>query len=531
MRLIRAGVGLGVGVVVLAGCGGGGSSGSGGSGSGGVVDGGTFTMATSADPGNLDPQASAASGLFQQSHLAYDSLVYTDDKGKVVSGMAEKWQVDGSTVTLTLKDGITCSDGSTFTAKDAADNVNYIADPAHQSPFLGVFLPAGVKATSDDASRTVTLTLAGPAPFVMEGLAGVPIVCAKGLTDRTMLSSKTDGTGPYQLTEVVPSDHYTYTKRTGYSWGPGGAGTATKGLPDQIVVKVISNETTAANLLLSGDLNEANILGPDADRLDKQKLFSDKLTAVLGEMFYNHKAGRPGADPAVRKALTQALDLGQLAKVVSSNRGGPGTSFAASGAAACPGDSISAALPEHDVAAAGKLLDDAGWKAGANGTRSKDGTPLAVTFTYDTALGTPGSAAAELVNAAWKKLGVAVTTKPQDETALVNTVFSTGDWDVAWVPINVSSPDQLVPFLSGPATPEGNNFASIDNADYTSGVADAMKQNGTAGCSTWLKAESALVRDADVIPFANQNTSFFGSHATFAVVDVVQPTSIRMRAR
>ena len=78
----------------------------------------------------------------------------------------------------------------------------------------------------------------------------------------------------------------------------------------------------------------------------------------------------------------------------------------------------------------------------------------------------------------------AVAEKPQDETALVNTVFSTGDWDVAWVPINVSSPDQLVPFLSGPATPEGNNFASIDNADYTSGVADAMKQNGTAGCST-----------------------------------------------
>ena len=530
MRLIRAGVGATVAVTVLAGCGGGGGS-KGDAGSAEVVDGGTFSMATPADPGSLDPQASAASGLFQLSHFAYDSLVYTDAKGGVVSGLAEKWQVDGDTVTLTLKDGITCGDGSPFTAGDAADNLNYVADPANQSPFLGVFLPAGVKAAADDASRTVTLTLAGPAPFVLEGLAGVPIVCASGLADRSKLASTTDGTGPYQLSEAVPSDHYTYTKRKGYSWGPDGAGTDTTGLPDQIVVKVISNETTAANLLLSGDLNEANILGPDADRLDAQGLFSTTVTAVLGEMFYNHAAGRPGADPAVRKALTQALDLGQLAKVVSSKRGGPGTSFAASGAAACPGDSISAALPEHDLAAAQKLLDDAGWKAGAGGVRAKGGTPLALTFTYDSALGTPGAAAAELVNAAWKKLGVDVTTKPQDETALVDTVFSTGDWDVAWVPINVSSPDQLVPFLSGPAVPEGNNFAAIDNADYTSGVAEAMTKTGSAGCDTWLKAESALVRDADVIPFANQEASWFGSHAKFEVVDVLQPTSIRMLAR
>jgi peptide/nickel transport system substrate-binding protein len=366
---------------------------------------------------------------------------------------------------------------------------------------------------------------------VLEGLAGVPIVCAAGLADRSTLTAGTDGTGPYQLTEAVPSDHYTYTKRDGYTWGPDGASTDEEGLPDQIVARVISNETTAANLLLSGDLNQATIIGPDAERLDQQGLFSAKVTAVLGEMFYNHAAGRPGADPAVRQALTQALDLAQLAKVVSSNRGGPGTTFAASGASACPGDSISDVLPEHDLDAAKALLDDAGWKAGSGGVRSKDGTPLAVTFTYDTELGTPGSAAAELVNAAWKELGVDVTTNPQDETALVETIFSAGgDWDVAWVPINVSSPDQLVPFLSGPTVPDGNNFASIDNPDYTSGVAEAMTMTGTEGCDTWLAAESALVRDADVIPFANQNASFYGSGAEFEVVDVLQPTSIRMLA-
>jgi peptide/nickel transport system substrate-binding protein len=528
MRSFRTVVGVCAAATLLAGCGGG-DDGGGGGGGGEVVDGGTFTMAMSADPGNLDPQASAASNLFQLSHFAYDSLLFTDAEGKVISGMAEDWAVDGSTVTLTLKDGITCADGSPFTAGDAADNLNYIADPENQSPFLGVFLPAGVQTTGDDASRTVTMQLAGPAPFVLEGLAGVPIVCANGLADRSSLTAATDGTGPYELTEAVPSDHYTYTKRDGYTWGPDGASTDTTGLPDQIVAKVISNETTAANLLLSGELNQATVIGPDADRLDQQGLFAAKVPAVLGEQFYNHAAGRPGADPVVRQALTQALDLAQLAKVVSGDRGGPGTTFAASGASVCPGDSVSDALPEYDLDAAKALLDDAGWTAGSDGVRSKDGTPLAITFTYDTGLGTPGSAAAELVNAAWKDLGVDVTTNPQDETALVETIFTSGgDWDVAWVPINVSSPDQLVPFLSGPSVPDGNNFASIDNADYTAGVAEAMTMNGTEGCDTWLQAESALVRDADVIPFANQNASFFGSGAEFEVIDVLQPTSIRM---
>ena len=527
MRLIRTGAGACVVVTVLAGCGGGGGD-SGGSGAGEVTDGGTFTLALSGDPGNLDPQASAASGLFQLSHFAYDSLLFADADGEIVSGMAEDWSVEGTTVSLTMKDGVTCADGSPFTAGDAADNLNFIADPANQSPFLGVFVPAGVQATGDDASRTVTLTLAGPAPFVLEGLGGVPMVCASGLADRSTLASATAGTGPYELTEAVPSDRYTYTLRDGYSWGPDGAGTDEAGMPDEIVVQIISNETTAANLLLSGEVNAAQVLGPDAQRLDQQGLFSAQVTAVLGEMFYNHAPGRPGADPAVRQALTRAVDLGELATVLTAGRGGPGTTFAASSPTACPGDSIADALPEYDPEAAGQLLDDAGWTAGSDGTRSKGGTPLALTFIYDSALGAPGSAAAELATAAWTELGVDVITTPQDETALVDTVFSTGEWDIGWLPINVSSPDQLVPFLSGPAVPEGNNFAYIDNPDYSAGVAEATAMNGTEGCDAWLAAESALVRDADVIPFANQQASFFGSGAEFEVVDVLQPTSIRM---
>ena len=515
-----------VAVTVLAGCGG--SGGGGGGGDAQVASGGTFTMATNADPGNLDPQASAATNLYQLSHFAYDSLVNLDAKGTIVSGLATDWRAEGQQLTLTLKQGITCSDGSPFTAADAAANIGYVADPAHQSPFLGVFVPAGATATAD--GDTLTVQLAGPAPFALNGLAGVPMVCGKAVPDRSVLAGSTLGTGPYQLKEVVPGDHLTYTKRKGYTWGPDGAGTDTKGVPDTITVKVVPNETTAANLLLSGGLNAAQIVGQDAQRLAKQKLFSASLTTLLGEMWFNQAPGRPAADPAVRKALTQALDLGQVAKVLSSGQGGPATQLAANAPAACPGSSVTGAVPEKDVAAAKKALDDAGWKAGSGGVRSKGGVPLKVTFLYNTALGSGASAAAELAAAAWKDLGVDVATTPQDNTAAVNTLFSTGDWDVAWASVNVSSPDQLVPFLSGPAVPEGNNFAHIDNAGYTSAVAKAMTTEGAQGCDQWFAAEKDLFKAADVVPFANQELAYYGKGAEFSLADVLQPTSIRMLA-
>lgn len=521
--ITRPVLGLAVGVCVattaLAGCSSGSSS---------AAGNGAFTLAMSADPGNLDPQASAASNVYQMSFIAYDPLLSIDNHGAVKPQLATSWKVDGTTVTLTLHKGITCSDGSTFTATTAAANVNYVADPKNSSPFAGVFIPAGAKATADTAANTVTITLPAPAPFILNGLAGVPMVCAKGITNRKLLASGTDGTGPYQLTKAVPSDRYTFTKRSGYTWGPDGAGTATQELPSQIVVRIIPNETTAANLLLSGEVNAAPILGPDAKRLTAAKLFATETQAVSGEMWFNQGPGRAAADPQVRLALAEAVDLGQLETVLTSGQGEPGTQFAATAPAACTGNSVAKALPPHDLAKAKSALDADGWTAGSDGIRAKNGKQLALTFMYNTQGGSAGSAAADLAVQQWTQLGVKVTPAAQDEAQSTNTLFATGNWDIAWEPLNVSSPDQLVPFLSGAAPAKGDNFAHVNNTAYTAAVAVASQTQGSAGCAQWLAAEANLVSSADVIPFANQVEKEFGAGATYSVVGELQPTSIRM---
>jgi peptide/nickel transport system substrate-binding protein len=514
--------------VALAGCGSAANS----TGKAAVVDGGTFTLGLSSDPGSLDPQMGLGTTLFTVTQFAYDPLVSVDGKtGEVRSGLAKKWQVDGTTVTLTLADGITCSDGTALSASAVADSLDFVADPNNKSPFLGIMLPAGAKAKGDDATRVVTLTLAAPAPFVLNGLAALPIVCPSGMSSRGSLKAATAGTGPYKLTEAAPGDHYTYALRDGYTWGPDGATTATKGMPKTVVVKVVENEATAANLLLSGGLSAAQIAGPDAQRLEAAKLFAAETPGLAGEQWYNHAAGRPAADAKVRKALTQALDLGQLRKVLTSGQGAAATTLAASEPIACPGDSVSGALPPHDVQAAGALLDEAGWVKGGDGRRTKAGKPLTLTLLYENIGGSSGDAAAELAVAQWKAVGVEATAKSQNETTLNSTLFSGGDWDVAWVTLNVSTPDNLVPFLSGPAAPQGNNFSAISDPQYDQAVQAAMRTTGTAGCRDWLAAESGLIAKADLVPFANKVVRTFGKAAEFRTPGQLIPTSIRMLAR
>jgi peptide/nickel transport system substrate-binding protein len=518
---------LSVAAVGLAACGGDdGGSGDGPGGGGDFVDGGAFTMALANDPGALDPHSGVASGLLQASRFAYDSLVGIDAEGQVVSQLASSWDVEGTTATMEIQDGITCSDGSDFTAETAAANLSYVGDPKNKSPFLGVFMPVGAKASAEGS--TVTLELAGPTPFLFEGLANLPMVCQSGLDDRDSLKDATAGTGPFVLEEVVPGDSYTYTVREGYTWGPDGASTDEAGTPATVTLRIIANETTAANEVLSGTLNAAQVIGADAERLEGADLFHTETPAINGEQWHNHAEGHVTSDPAVRTALTQAVDLEELQNVITSGTGEAPTQLAVVPPTGCQGGSTDA-LPDHDPDAAAAALDEAGWVAGDGGVREKDGEPLAVTFLYDATLGAGGRAAAELATEAWTELGVEVEAQELPQAQMQEIMFGTGEWDVVWEPININTPDQLVPFLSGPGIADGGtNFAAIDNADYQAAVDTAMTKQGAEGCDDWMAAEEALFTTADVVPFANNLFKIFGNKAEFTVTGSVDPTSIRM---
>ncbi|MFG1945888.1 ABC transporter substrate-binding protein [Nonomuraea sp. NPDC048826] len=510
-----------------------GTSGSGGepapAGTSRYAEGATFTMAI-LEPGDLNPLLTALSEPRQVDFFLYDTLVAYKEDGTVLPGLATEWKDTATSVEFTLAKGVTCADGTPLTAKDVADSVNFIADPENKSQLLGLFVPADLKATADDAAGKVTMTVEAADPFLLRRLSSVFIVCGKGLTDAEGLKAGKHGTGLYQITESVADDHYTLTRRPEYAWGPGGVTAKEPGLPEKVVLKVVKNETTAANLLLSNQLNAANVIGPDRARLDQKQLFKSEIRLMFGEYTFNQAEGRPAQDEKVRQALTAALDLDELARVATG-----GTGVRPDGLSmqprVCP-DVTTTALPAHDPAKAAALLDEAGWVKGADGVRAKDGKKLELTFLYLTEHGDPGKAAAELIKQKWTELGVPTELSQVPSSQLGGVNDGSTDWDAGWIQVNVPLPSMIVPFLTGDGPPKGSNWSSIKNADYDRLVAEAAKATGDESCAKWNEAEKALYAKADIVPFADTTTPLYGNGAEFGRLGgVFAPSTIRMLSK
>jgi peptide/nickel transport system substrate-binding protein len=493
------------------------------------ANGKTFTLVLGADPGNLDPDFTSLSTALATDRFLYDSLVNIDENGKMVAGLADKWEGTTTSATYTLRKGITCADGTPLTATQVAANINFVGNPKNASSRIGVFVPPGATAKGDDTAGTVTVTSPAPDAFLDRNVGGLQIVCGKGMADRGLLKQNSDGTGMFTMTEAVSGDHYTLTRRTDYAWGPGEWKTDQPGLPDKVILKVVTNETTAANLLLSKAVNAAQVIGPDQQRIRATKPLERDTEAPLGELWFNHKASFPGADEAVRRALTQALDLNQLGQVVSSGNGKPPTGLVAPGGP-CGQNTVGSNLPAHDVAAAKAALDADGWTAGPDGVRSKNGTKLSMALYYATSLGQGMQAGAELVQTLWKAIGVDVTLHGvTDAEAGQQIVGGQAPWSAVFIPLGITLPTELVPFVSGPTAPNGTNFADINNSGYNDAVKAASAIAGSGGCDQWAAAEKSLFQQADLVPFVNSNVPLFGQGATFEVSQgSLTPGSIRM---
>lgn len=516
---------LAVSALGLAACGGGASDPSS---SGDLVDGGTFTMSVATDPGNLDPMLTVMSVTRQVDRFLYGRLVEVQDDGSVVSGLAEEWDADTEQATFTLREGITCSDGSPVTATDVATNINFVGDPENESPLVGVQVMAGTTATADDAARTVTVDSGAPDPFLLLNVGTLPIACGEGLENRELLTEGKSGTGLFEMTEIVPNDHYTLTRRDDVTWGPGDWDPEQQGLPDEVVIKVIPNESTAANLVQSGEVNAATVVGPDRERLMGQDLFHADVRAPLGQMFFNQDTDRPTEDEAVRRALVQALDLDSLGTVLTNGKGEPADGLVTIAPDPCEGDNVTGNVPEFDEDAATAALDDAGWTVGPDDVRTKGGEELSLKVLYSTQAGPTVGAGAELVQQTLAEVGVGIDLKSVDSTGLNEALFSSGDWDISMGPVTTGLPTMVVPFMSGPTPPEGTNFSHIQNDDYDAAVQAASSKPGAEGCDDWNAAEVALYQAVDVVSYVDSVVPTFGNGAEFAVNDGIDPASIRM---
>ncbi|MFC8447925.1 ABC transporter substrate-binding protein [Kitasatospora sp. NPDC057223] len=489
-----------------------------------VVDRGTVRIAAASETPSFDPYSAFGAA---QARYAYDSLVNLAPDGAVVSGLASSWQATTTTAVFTLRPGVTCSDGTPLTASAVARALSYAGDPANQLAGARTVLPnVPFTATADDAAGTVSAATAAPFPFLTRTLGLLPIVCPAGLDRPQALDRSSQGTGPYVLTRYSPGGPYEFTVRDGYAWGPDGATTAAPGLPARIVLSVVPQASTAANLLLTGGVEIANVNGPDRARLTGHGLATTDVATVVGLTFFNQRPGRPLADPQVRRALVAALDRQGLANVAVGGTGRPAAGFGAEGSVchtALPADP-----PSRDAAEA---LRTAGWTRTGAGPLTRDGRALRLRLITSPDLGPTLPSVAELMARQWTALGAQVDLVTEGLPALVNAMYRSGEFDVVvGTSPGFALPVGFVPFFSGPAPAEGLNFAGVANPEYDALVSQALQETDTAGCATWNRAAAALLRSADGLPIADGLSGVYGHRTTFATTfgGQIVPTSIRL---
>ncbi|MBO0982652.1 ABC transporter substrate-binding protein [Rathayibacter sp. SD072] len=267
------------------------------------------------DPTSFDAAKANAQDDYVVARLLFDSVLRRDDDGALVGGLASEWDATPTEATLTIRDGATCADGTEITPTVVADSLTYFADPETKNNFAKlVFGPGTPTITADDAAGTVSIALAQPWSETLRGLT-LPqsgIICPAGLADKEGLAAGTvEGafSGPYTVASATHGVSYEMSLREDYDAWP----TFAKEVPGVPAAKLVFAAgvapATAANQLSTGELDVATVAPADSERFSDEAAFGTATVPANGTwLLFNEREGHPFTDPALRKAVAQAID-------------------------------------------------------------------------------------------------------------------------------------------------------------------------------------------------------------------------------
>lgn len=328
--------------------------------------------------------------IFYEAHTSalvetmYYSPVSLDENDQLVPEMLQEVpttknggiSADGKTITLKFKDIFKWHDGQPVTSEDFKFTWQFIMNPDTKAQTTAGWNKIDSVDTPD--KLTAVIHMKDPyAPFVPTTLnfPVLPKHALEGVSDpgSSEFARKPIGNGPFMFKEWVPGDHLTVVANPDAP------------IPaklESIIFKFVPDINTLVALLRTGDVDlgyefpETQI--PDLEQIEGINVV--QIPGVAIERYYFNlrdpkdltKPNPLFADINVRKAIMMGMDrftavdkilkgFGKVAVTELDN-----TAFFNQDLKPVP----------YDPEAAKKLLDDAGWKAGADGIREKDGVRL-----------------------------------------------------------------------------------------------------------------------------------------------------------
>jgi peptide/nickel transport system substrate-binding protein len=333
---------------------------------------------------NLDPEKSLFAPHHRIMRSIVDSLVVAQPGHAFGPWLAKSWEIspDGREYTFHLRGDVTFHDGTKFDAEAVKFNFDRIREPKNAlyavsdlGPYTG--------ATVIDPT-TVRVTFSEPyAPF-LANLSKTTL----GMVSPAAVQKYGDdfphhpvGTGPFRFHSLEPAVEVVLDRNPDYKWPPSGAAHAGPAWLDRITFKNVPEEATRVAVLLNGQANAVDLVPPqnvaELRSSSEYRLLEGELLNQNYSLYLNVKRP-PWDDQRVRTAFREALDLDAAVKTVylgTFDRGWSPLSPSLFGY-----DKTLEHAWHADPADAARLLDEVGWKKGADGVRVKDGKPLTVVF-------------------------------------------------------------------------------------------------------------------------------------------------------
>ncbi len=382
----------------------------------------SLTIAIASDEGTLTPFTNQTgypgNNLVK---LIFDTLAVVEGD-EVVGLLAEEIQTeDNQTYTLPLRDGLAWHDGEELTADDVVFSVEFYRDHSEGDSAVDVSM---IEDISADGS-TVTMVLDQPDPeFPRMILADMAILPEHLWADVTKVSDAGTelavGSGPYVLDNYDNARGYTLTANPDYALG--------EVKVDTIEVAIIPEESTQFAALRTGEIDMSTRIVPpqQLEQLQSQQDIGIVEGTEYASTLLLFNNGRPPFDdPAVRRAIAQAIDTQDLvdtALLGSGTPGNPGFIHPASPMAA--GDTGS----PYDVEAANAALDELGAAPGDDGIRVLDGDPMSYELLVQST-STDRLRSAELIREMLNEVGIEVKISSMESDSLDAKVWP--DYDVA----------------------------------------------------------------------------------------------------
>ena len=175
-------------------------------------------IGSTSEVSGFDPRIATDVPSFERINVIMEPLVVFDRGLGLQPRLATAWEraPDLSTITFTLRQGVTFHDGRPFTAEDVRYTFETVLDPDFGAPNRSLYVAIDSVETPDD--YTVVLNLNLPNAFLLNNIARQPIVPANAGDD---FAQRPIGTGPYKFESQVRDDRLVLSRFDGY-WGGAG---------------------------------------------------------------------------------------------------------------------------------------------------------------------------------------------------------------------------------------------------------------------------------------------------------------------